>query len=437
MSIKVSLGAAVGLMAITAAVTFIITSNVTLDRFNQKIKSVSEKQEFYSKLSEIDTYSRTHYISEIDESKLIEGMVSGYISGIGDSYAEYLTAEQYAQELNEESGVSVGLGFNYEKENGGYIKITEVVPASSADDAGLMAGDIITAVNNTDVIAFAGGYDEAISLFTCEEGTRVKLYIKRTEEDGSTDFITYDVTAQRTEKVTVTGRLLTPTQGYIRIASFTDKTEAQLKAKLDELISAGAEGLIFDLRNNEGGTMSMLQSCLDHIIGAGDIVTAQYISGSTEPVVVCTEAEKLNMPMSVIVNRNTAGTAELFAFALADNCGAHTIGKNTAGKGYSQSVYTCSDGSVVKLSTAIVTTANSGNFNGVGLKPEFDVSIPADMDITQLSDEAAVLTDTQLIKAMEVTIPQPEAAVPDETASDENAAEETASSEGAAETAAE
>ena len=262
MSIKVSLGTAVGLMAITAAVTFIITSNVTLDRFNQKIKSVSEKQEFYSKLSEIDTYSRTHYISEIDESKLIEGMVSGYISGIGDSYAEYLTAEQYAQELNEESGVSVGLGFNYEKENGGYIKITEVVPASSADDAGLMAGDIITAVNNTDVIAFAGGYDEAISLFACEEGTRVKLYIKRTEEDGSTDFITYDVTAQRTEKVTVTGRLLTPTLGYIRIASFTEKTESQLKAKLDELISAGAEGLIFDLRNNEGGTMSMLKTSI-------------------------------------------------------------------------------------------------------------------------------------------------------------------------------
>jgi len=87
----------------------------------------------------------------------------------------------------------------------------------------------------------------------------------------------------------------------------------------------------------------------------------------------------------------------------------------------------------VKLSTAIVTTANSGDFNGVGLKPEFDVSIPEDMDITQLSDEAAVLTDTQLIKAMEVTIPRPEAAVPDETASDENAAEEAASSEGAAE----
>ena len=68
MKIKISLGITIGLMAITAAVTFIITSNVTLEMFNEKIKSVSEKQEFYSKLSEIDTYSRTHYISDIDES---------------------------------------------------------------------------------------------------------------------------------------------------------------------------------------------------------------------------------------------------------------------------------------------------------------------------------------------------------------------------------
>ncbi len=406
MKIKLSLGAAVGLMAITAAVTFVITGNVTLDRFNSKIKSVSEKQEFYSKLSEIDTYSRTHYISEIDESKLIEGMVSGYINGIGDSYAEYLTAEQYAQELSEQSGVSVGLGFAYEKEKGGYIKITEVSEGGSAEESGLMAGDIITAVNNTDVIAFAGGYDEAVSLFSCEEGTRVKLYIKRTEEDGSTDFITYNVTAQRTERMTVSGRLVAENLGYIRITAFTDKTEAQLKAKLDELISAGAEGLIFDLRNNTGGSVESLGKCLDHIIGSGDIVTSENANGDVTALISCTEAEEIKMPMSVIVNRVTSGTAELFAFALADNCSAHTIGKTTAGKGYLQSVYTCSDGSVVKLSTAILKTKNSGDFNGVGLKPEFDVSIPEDMDINMLSDEAAVLTDSQLIKAMEVTVPK-------------------------------
>ena len=405
MKIKVSLGITIGLMAITAAVTFIITSNVTLDMFNNKIKSVSEKQEFYSKLSEIDTYSRTHYIGEIDETKLIEGMVQGYIGGVGDSYAEYLTADDYAKRLNEQTGVSVWLGFNYEKEPGGYIRITEVHPGTSAEESGLLAGDIITAVNNTDVIAFEGGYDEAVSLFNCEEGTRVKLYVKRTDDDGKSDFITYNVTAQRSEQVTVTGRII-ENIGYIKISAFTDKTESQLKSKLDELISAGAMGLVFDLRNNKGGSMDMLQKSLDHIIGAGVVVTAEYKNGNVENTVVCTESEEIKMPMSVIVNQNTAGTSELFAFALADKCGAHTVGKTSAGNGYLQTAYTCSDGSVVMLSTAILRTENSGDFNGVGLKPEFDVTLPSDVDLNTISDEAAVLTDSQLIKALEVTVPK-------------------------------
>ncbi|MGN1089512.1 MAG: S41 family peptidase, partial [Huintestinicola sp.] len=180
---KVSVGITIGLMAITAAATFIITSNATLEMFNNKIKSVNEKQEFYSKLSEIDTYIRTHYVGDMDEGTLIEGMVGGYISGMGDSYAEYITAEEYQRRLNEQTGIVDGLGFTYAKENSGYIEITEVAPGSAADEAGLQAGDIITSVNNTDVIAFTGGYDEAVRLFSCSEGTRVKLTVKRTDED--------------------------------------------------------------------------------------------------------------------------------------------------------------------------------------------------------------------------------------------------------------
>ena len=401
---KVSIGITIGMMAITAAVTFIVTSNYNLKMFNDKIKSVNEKQEFYSKLSEIDTYVRTHHITDIDEIVLIEGMVSGYISGVGDKYAEYITAEEYAKRAAAETGVTDGLGFKYEKEPGGYIKITEVIEGSSAEESGLMAGDIITAVNNTDVIAFAGGYEEAVSLFICAEGTRVKLYIKRTLEDKSSEFITYDVISRRTENITVYGRLI-ENIGYIRISAFNDKTEAQLKAKLDELISGGAGGLVFDLRGNTGGSVANLEKCLDHILGSGDIVTAEYKNGTSKVIVSCTEAEKIKMPMSVMVNNATAGTAELFAFALRDNAAAHTIGKTTAGKGYIQSDYICSDGSVVKLSTAIVKTSGSDNFDGIGLKPEFDVTISEEVDIFNISAEAALISDTQLIKALEVTIP--------------------------------
>lgn len=402
---KIPVGITIGLMAITAAVTFIVTSNVTLDMFNQKIKSVNEKQEFYSKLSEIDTYVRTHYISEIDESRLIEGMVSGYISGVGDPYAEYITADEYARRLSEQTGVTDGLGFGYEKEKSGYITVTEVTPGSSAEESGLQAGDVIAAVNNIDVIAYEGGYDEAVKLFSCAEGTRVRLKVRRADEDGRSDFIDYDVISQRTERMTVSGRLIEDI-GYVRISSFTDKTEAQLKAKLDELISGGAKGLVFDLRSNAGGSMESFAASIDHILGAGDIVTAQYKSGNTEIVVSCTEAEKLKMPMSVIINQNTKGTAELFALALRDNAQAHTIGKSTSGMGYLTKAYTCSDGSVLILSEAVLRTSSEEDFNETGIKPEFDVTLPEDTDFSTLSNEAALLMDTQLMKALEVTVPK-------------------------------
>ncbi|MCM1578666.1 MAG: S41 family peptidase [Ruminococcus sp.] len=400
---KIPIGAAVGLMAITAAVTFVITNNYTLEKFNEKIRSTSEKQEFYSKLSEIDTYVRTHYIGDIDEQTLIDGMVNGYIGGVGDLHAECITAEEYARRQASQTGVMDGLGFECEKEAGGYILITEVIPGGSGEESGLQAGDIITAVNNTDVIAFAGGYEEAVKLFNCAEGTRVKLYVKRTAEDGGNDFITYDVISMRSEIATVSGKLIDD-MGFVRISSFTDCTSAQLKATLDELISAGAKGLIFDLRGCSFGTADAAGQCLDHILGAGDVIMAEYRNGTQETVITCTEAENLKMPMSVIVNRSTEGAAEIFALSLSESGKAHIIGKPTAGRGYLQSAYTCSDGSVVMLSTAKLKTAAGTEFNETGIRPEFDVSLSEDVDYLHLSSEAALLTDSQLIKAMEVTV---------------------------------
>ena len=80
--------------------------------------------------------------------------MSGYASGLNDRYAQYYSAEEYAQQTQKESGVAIGLGFNWDKEESGYIKIISVMANSSSDRAGLVAGDVITAVNNTDVIAY-------------------------------------------------------------------------------------------------------------------------------------------------------------------------------------------------------------------------------------------------------------------------------------------
>ena len=195
MNKKISLGAAIGIIALIAAATFIITYNYSMKVFNATVKNVSEKEESYTKLSEMDKYVRGNYLGEIDEQLLADSIMNGYVQGIGDQYAVYCTAEQYADILQSDAGVTVGLGFTWEREESGYIKVSSVKENSPASSAGVKAGDIITAVNNTDVIAYENGYEEASGLLSCAEGTKVKLHIKRVDENARSDFFSVDLTS--------------------------------------------------------------------------------------------------------------------------------------------------------------------------------------------------------------------------------------------------
>lgn len=400
MNKKIPLGIAIGLMALAAAVTFIITYNFSLDTFNSKVRSVSERESIYAQLSEMDRYVRSNFWGTIDEDMLTNSIMTGYVTGLDDRFAKYYSAEEYVQQTQTESGITVGLGFSWEKEESGYIKVTEVTAGSSADQAGLVAGDVITAVNNTNVIAYENGYDEAVSLFNCDEGTKVKLHIKRVNEMGATEFPAIEVVSERMEIISVTGRLI-DNIAYIKITTFNEKTPDQFKNELDKLISEGAEMLIFDIRNNLGGLTDSLQDSLDAILGDGDVVTAYY-KDSAEVVVHTTEADQLRMPMAIIVNGNTASCAELFAFALRDEANAQIVGTTSYGKGVMQKTHKLTSGAAVRITVATLQTKNSGDYNGVGIKPNFEVALPAEVDLAALSEDQQLVYDTQLLKAIEV-----------------------------------
>lgn len=400
MNRKISLGAAIGIMALIAAATFIITYNYSMKVFNATVKNVSEKEESYTKLSEMDKYVRGNYLGDIDEQLLTDGIMNGYVDGIGDSYAVYYTAEEYAQILQSDAGVTVGLGFNWDREESGYIKVVSVKDGSPAASAGIKAGDIITAVNNTDVIAYENGYEEASGLLSCTEGTKVKLHIKRVADDGLSDFFSVDLTSAKTEVISVTNSLI-DNVGYIRITAFNEKTAAQLRNALTFVIESGAESLVFDLRGTGGDLMTALSDSLDCIIGDCDVVKAKF-SDHEEYVVHTTEAEKISMPMAVIVNSATESCGELFALALRDESKAQLVGTSTAGKGVMQYTHKLSGGAAVKLTVATVETKNSGNFSGTGVKPNFEVALPSDVDLGTITEENRLTLDTQLIKAVEV-----------------------------------
>lgn len=400
MNRKISLGIAIGLMALSAAVTFIITYNFSLDTFNSKVRSVSERESIYAQLSEMDKYVRANFWGTIDEDLLTNSIMTGYVTGLDDRFAKYYSAEEYVQQTQTESGITVGLGFSWEKEESGYIKVTEVTAGSSADQAGLVAGDVITAVNNTNVIAYENGYDEAVSLFKCDEGTKVKLHLKRVNEEGATEFPAVEVVSERMEIVSVTGRLI-DNIAYIKITTFNEKTPDQFKNALDKLIGDGAEMVIFDIRNNLGGLTESLQGTLDAVLGDSDVVTAYY-KDSSEVVVHTTEAEQVRMPMAVIVNGNTASCSELFAFALRDEANAQIVGTASYGKGVMQKTHKLTGGAAVKITVATLQTKNSGDYNGIGIKPNFEVALPAEVDLSALSEEQQLIYDTQLLKAIEV-----------------------------------
>lgn len=400
MNRKIPLGIAIGLMALAAAVTFIITYNFSLDTFNSKVRSVSERESIYAQLSEMDKYVRSNFWGTIDEDLLTNSIMTGYVTGLDDRFAKYYSAEEYVQQTQTESGITVGLGFSFEKEESGYIKVTEVTAGSSADQAGLVAGDVITAVNNTNVIAYENGYDEAVSLFKCDEGTKVKLHIKRVNEEGATEFPAIEVVSERMEIISVTGRLI-DNIAYIKITTFNEKTPDQFKTELGKLIGEGAEMLIFDIRNNLGGLTDSLQDTLDTILGDSDVVTAYY-KNSSEVVVHTTEADQVRMPMAIIVNGNTASCAELFAFALRDEANAQIVGTTSYGKGVMQKTHKLTGGSAVRITVATLQTKNSGDYNGIGIKPNFEVALPAEVEPSVLSEDQQLVYDTQLLKAIEV-----------------------------------
>ncbi len=400
MNKKISLGITIGLMALAAAVTFIITYNFSLDVFNSKVKSVSEKESIYTKLSEMDKYVRANFISDINEDMLTDSIMKGYASGLDDIYAQYYSAEEYAEQTRKESGVTIGLGFNWDKEESGYIKIVSVMENSSAEKAGLVAGDVITAVNNTDVIAYENGYDEAVALFNCDEGTKVKLHIKRLNEEGASEFFPVDLVSEKTEIISVTGRLI-DNIAYIKITTFNEKTPEQFKNILNDLISKGAEMAVFDVRNNLGGLTESLQGTLDCILGDCNVVTAYY-KDSTEVVIHTTEAEQIKMPMAVLVNGSTASCSELFAFALRDEANAQIVGSTSFGKGVMQKTHKLTGGAAIKITVATLQTKASGDYNGIGIKPNFEVTLPAEVDLENLPKDQQLQYDTQLAKAIEV-----------------------------------
>ena len=386
MNKKISLGLALSLIAVSIAVTFILTSFFSLQNFNEKVADVNEKAKKYSDLQAIDTIIRNDFFGEIDEQYLEDKMLKGYVSGLDDKYSRYLTAEEYLNEKNENSGTLVGLGIAVEEDESGYIRITEIYNSSPASDSGLMEDDLIITVDGVNTKQI--GIDNALNLIKGTEGSDVSLTIRRNGVDTEYKFTRRAVTLD-----TVESEMLGNYIGYIKISGFKENTPDQFIDALERLTANGAESLIFDLRDNGGGLVSALEKCLDPLLPEGIVATAEYKDGSVKTLVQ-SDSSELDIPMSVIVNEKTASAAELFSASLRDFGKASIVGTQTYGKGVMQDIREFSNGTALILTVAEYKTAFSPCYNGIGLTPDYPIENKNDGIDAQYNKAVEILLST-------------------------------------------
>lgn len=390
---KISIGATIALMAIAVTITFSVTMVFSRGQFDTMMQDIKAREAVYTKLAEVDAKVRNNYIGDIDQNTLNDGISAGYMRGIGDRYAKYYTAEQYKKEVDSLNGNLVGIGVEIQKSESGYILVHDVYQGTPAQEAGLQPGDLITVVNSTQVSM--SNVTELMDSLQGEPGTTLTLTARRNNED-----IPFEIVRRKFEIPTVKYRMV-DSNAYIKITQFTSATQGQFAEAISKAQKEGATGIIFDLRDNPGGLVDAATKMLDTLLPEGNIATATYADGTTK-VLATSDAQELNLPMVVLTNKNTASAAELFTQALRDYGKAKSVGTTTYGKGVMQNIEQLSDGSAIEYTVATYATAKSENFDGVGIKPDFEkeagvdaASMPTFENITEDNDE-------QFKKAVEV-----------------------------------
>lgn len=365
MNKKISLGLALSLVAIASAVTFILTSFFSLQSFNEKVMDVNEKAKKYSSLQVLDAYVRENYLGEINESELNDGILKGYAAGLNDKYSRYLSKEEYIEEMNSNEGNQVGLGLTLQEDSSGYIRIIDILPNSPASDSELKPDDIIIKVNGEEVIT--AGFDASMEAMSGVDGAEVTITVRRDGIDTNHTLVRRSI-----EIVSVTSEMLNNYIGYIKIDGFKNNTPDQFIEALERLTANGAKALIFDVRDNGGGSVTALEDCLDPLLPEGVIATAEYKDGHSETI-IHSDSSELELPMVVLMNENTASAAELFSVSLKDFGKAELVGTQTYGKGVMQTTAEFDGGGAVILTVANCKTTVSDFYNGIGISPDYSV----------------------------------------------------------------
>lgn len=343
------------------------------------------------RINEIDSYLEGTYINKYDRNELNDMAVRGYVAGLGDKYSIYYTKEEF-DELNAEmKGNYKGIGIEVAVDEEGYIQVLKAYKNAPAAEGGMQAQDRIVKVNETEVNG--DNFDLAIDMIKgvgkYGKNDTMTITVLRGEKLLDLKITRREVVAQSVETKMLPGNV-----GYISLSSFMEESDEDFIKGTNSLISNGAKYLIVDLRNNGGGMLDTVVNISDFLLPKGKILTIK--GKESEPVVFSSDETCIDIPICVLINRNSASASEVLAGALKDHSKATIVGETSYGKGVVQTLYPLSDGSGVKLTTAKYYTPSGECIDQKGIKPDKTI----EMEITKALDLYSLDEDIQLKEAM-------------------------------------
>lgn len=322
--------------------------------------------------------------TEIDEQKMMDETIKGYVNGLGDEYSEYMTAKEWEEYQADSLGNYVGIGIYMSADKNGNVVVVSPIKDTPAEEAGLESGDIIVYVNDESVIGIPT--DEVSSKIKGEEGTKVKITVLREEE-----YLDFEIERKAIKVYHVETEMLENNVGYMALLTFDEGCAQEVKSAYEDLKSQGAKKIILDLRNNTGGLVNECLQIADMMLPKDAIELITIDAKGNEEISTSKNDPIIDCEMVVLINEYSASASEILVAALKENDVAEVVGTTSYGKGVIQSVIPLQDGSVLKLTVSEYFTPKKNKINKVGVKPDYEVELDYENEI-----------DTQLNKAKEL-----------------------------------
>lgn len=352
---------------------------------------LTREPEHYTKLEQLRDLLVQRYINGADASKLEDAAAHAMVGALGDRWSYYIPAEELLSYQEQKDNAYVGIGVTIQEDDRGYL-IVKVTQDGPAEEAGLLAGDVMVAVDGTSIVGMP--MDEGKALVKGEAGTKVRITVLRDQQEK-----TFIVERKTVKTVVASGQMLAGNIGLVTIENFNTNCFNESKAAVQSLLDQGAVALIFDVRFNGGGYANEMVKLLDYLLPEGEVFHTLDYTGKEE--ISRSDADCLDLPMAVLVNGSSYSAAEFFAAALQEYEWATVVGEATSGKGHFQVTYPLSDGSAVGLSIGKYFTPKGICLEGKGITPDIPVAVDEATAAAIYAGTLDPMEDPQILAAIE------------------------------------